>query len=282
MMGSLRRITAVAGNTFLEAVRQKVFAVLLVFALALIYGANYFTEFSFQEQFKFLKDLGYASISLTGLLVGLLGASQLIPGEIERRTILTALCRPLRRWEFIAGKYLGLATLLAVMVAIMAIAVGGVLGWKEAQLIAREGSDPAVAAAIQKEARDPRLLQAVLLLEMKLAVVAAVAVFFSTIATSSTFVMAMTLMVYLIGHLESVAREQWLESGEVAASWVAKAFLAVVAFLVPDFNLYNLIDEIIAGNVVSWRSTLEVTGYSAVYIAVLLTAASVLFEGRDI
>jgi hypothetical protein len=282
MMGSLRRITAVAGNTFLEAVRQKVFAVLLVFALALIYGANYFTEFSFQEQFKFLKDLGYASISLTGLLVGLLGASQLIPGEIERRTILTALCRPLRRWEFIAGKYLGLATLLAVMVAIMAIAVGGVLGWKEAQLIAREGSDPAVAAAIQKEARDPRLLQAVLLLEMKLAVVAAVAVFFSTIATSTTFVMAMTLMVYLIGHLESVAREQWLESGEVAASWVAKAFLAVVAFLVPDFNLYNLIDEIIAGNVVSWRSTLEVTGYSAVYIAVLLTAASVLFEGRDI
>jgi hypothetical protein len=63
---------------------------------------------------------------------------------------------------------------------------------------------------------------------------------------------------------------------------VAKAFLAVVAFLVPDFNLYNLIDEIIAGNAVSWRSTLEVTGYSAVYIAVLLTAASVLFEGRDI
>ena len=281
MMGSLRRITAVAGNTFLEAVRQKVFAVLLVFALVLIYGANYFTEFSFQEQFKFLKDLGYASISLTGLLVGLLGASQLIPGEIERRTILTALCRPLRRWEFIVGKYLGLATLLAVMVAIMAIAVGGVLGWKEAQLIAREGSDPAVAEAIQKEARDPRLLQAVLLVEMKLAVVAAVAVFFSTIATSTTFVMAMTLMVYLIGHLEAVAREQWLESGEVA-SWMAKVFLAVVAFLVPDFNLYNLIDEIIAGNAVAWRSTLEVTGYSAVYIAVLLTGASVLFEGRDI
>jgi hypothetical protein len=55
-----------------------------------------------------------------------------------------------------------------------------------------------------------------------------------------------------------------------------------VAFLVPDFNLYNLIDEIVAGNAVSWRSTLEVVGYSGVYIAVLLTAASVVFEGRDI
>ena len=164
MMGSLRRIGAVAGNTFLEAVRQKVFAVLLVFGLVLIYGANYFTEFSFQEQFKFLKDLGYAAISLTGLLVGLLGATQLIPGEIERRTILTALCRPLRRWEFIVGKYLGLSILLAVMIGIMAVAVAGVLGWKEAQLIAREGSDPAVAALIRAEARDPRLIQAVVLL----------------------------------------------------------------------------------------------------------------------
>lgn len=281
MMGSLRRVAAVAGNTFLEAVRQKVFAVLLVFGLVLIYGANYFTEFSFQEQFKFLKDLGYAAISLTGLLVGLLGATQLIPGEIERRTILTALCRPLRRWEFIVGKYLGLFTLLAVMVALMAVAVAGVLGWKEAELVAREGSDPTVAAAIRAEARDPRLLQAVILVEVKLAVVAAVAVFFSTVATSTTFVMAMTLMVYLIGHLQAVAREQWLESGEVA-SWSAKIFLAAVAFLVPDFNLYNLIDEIVAGNAVSWRATLSVVGYSGVYIAVLLTAASVVFEGRDI
>jgi hypothetical protein len=125
------------------------------------------------------------------------------------------------------------------------------------------------------------LIQAVVLLEVKLAVVAAIAVFFSTVATSTTFVMAMTLMVYLIGHLQSVAREQWLESGEVV-SWAAKFFLAGVAFLVPDFNLYNLIDEIVAGNAVSWRSTLEVVGYSGVYIAVLLTAASVVFEGRDI
>ncbi|NDH86465.1 ABC transporter permease, partial [bacterium] len=249
MIGCLRRISAVAGNTFLEAVRQKVFAVLLVFALVLIGGANYFTEFSFQEQFKFLKDLGYAAISLTGLLVGLLGAAQLIPGEIERRTILTALCRPLRRWEFVVGKYFGLTAYLALMVVIMALAVWGVLGWKEGQFLRAEGLDPEAAAAIRAEAMDPRLLQAVLLVGAKLAVVAALAVFFSTIATSTTFVMAMTLLVYLIGHLQSVAREQWLETGEVAR-WTVRIFLAGVALLVPDFNLYNLIDEIVAGNVV--------------------------------
>ena len=281
MIGCLRRVLAVAGNTFLEAVRQKVFAVLLLFGLVMVGGANYFTEFSYQEQFKFLKDLGYASIGLTGLLIGLLGAAQLIPGEIEKRTILTALCRPLRRWEFIWGKYLGLLCLLSLMVGIMAVAAWGVLHWKESQLIASEGSDPAVADLIRAEARDPRMLQAVLLVGVKLAVVAAMAVFFSTIATSTTFVIAMTLLVYLIGHLQSVAREQWMESGE-ATRWVVKSFLVLVSLLIPDFNLYNLIDEIVAGNVVHWKSTLEVAGYSMVYIFILLGAATLTFEGRDI
>jgi len=278
MRGCFRRILAVAQNTFLEAVRQKVFAVLLIFALVLLGGASYFAEFSFQEQFKFLKDLSYAAISLTGLLVGLLGAAQLIPGEIERRTILTALCRPLRRWEFIAGKFLGLAGLLAGMVGIMALAVWGLLGWKGFQLIGVEGAD---SAAIWAEAMDPRLIQAGLLIGVKLVVVAALAVFFSTVATSTTFVIAMTLMVYLIGHLQSVAREQWLETGE-AAHGVVRLFLAGVSFLVPDFNLYNLIDEIVAGNMVAWHSTLGVVGYSVVYVIILLTASAVVFEGRDI
>ena len=276
-----QRIWAVATNTFLEAVRQKVFAVLLVFALVLLGGANYFAEFSFQEQFKFLKDLGYATISLTGLLVGLLGAAQLIPAEIERRTILTALCRPLRRWEFVAGKYLGLVSLLGVMLGIMAGAFWLVLRWKEAQLIGAEGGEATMAQAIQAEARDPRLWQAFVLIAAKLFVVCGLAVFFSTLATSTTFVVAMTLMVYLIGHLQSVAREQWLESGETAAWWI-QLFLASVALLVPDFNLYSLIDEIVAGNAVSWRSTLEVVAYSSAYVGVLLAAAAWLFEGRDL
>ena len=281
MRESWRRIRAVAGNTFLEAVRQKVFAVLLIFALVLLGGANYFAEFSFQEQFKFLKDLGYATISLTGLLVGLLGAAQLIPAEIERRTILTALCRPLRRWEFVAGKYLGLVSLLGVMLGIMGAVFWVVLRWKEVQLIGLEGGEAGVVQAIQAESRDPRLWQAFALIAAKLFVVCGIAVFFSTLATSTTFVVAMTLMVYLIGHLQSVAREQWLESGEKAA-WFIQFFLAAVALLVPDFNLYSLIDEIVAGNTVSWRATLEVLAYSSAYVGVLLAAAAWLFEGRDL
>jgi hypothetical protein len=215
------------------------------------------------------------------LLVGLLGAAQLIPAEIERRTILTALCRPLRRWEFVAGKYLGLVSLLGVMLGMMAAVFWVVLRWKEAQLIGMEGGGAGVVEAIQAESRDPRLWQAFLLVAAKLFMVCGIAVFFSTLATSTTFVVAMTLMVYLIGHLQSVAREQWLESGE-KAGWLIQFFLAAVALLVPDFNLYSLIDEIVAGNAVRWRATLEVLAYSGAYVGVLLAAAAWLFEGRDL
>ena len=234
-----------------------------------------------RDRFKFLKDLGYATISLTGLLVGLLGAAQLIPAEIERRTILTALCRPLRRWEFIAGKYLGLVLLLGTMLVVMAAGFWAVLRWKEAQLSGAEGTEAAVIQAIQAEARDVRLWQAFLLVSAKLFVISAIAVFFSTLATSTTFVIAMTLMVYFIGHLQALAREQWLESGETIG-WILKTFLAAVSLLVPDFNLYNLIDEIVAGNAVHWRASLEVVAYSGVYVLVLVAVAAWLFEGRDL
>ena len=180
-----------------------------------------------------------------------------------------------------AGKYLGLVSLLGVMLGIMAGAFWLVLRWKEAQLIGAEGGEAAVAQAIQAEARDPRLWQAFVLITAKLFVVCGLAVFFSTLATSTTFVVAMTLMVYLIGHLQSVAREQWLESGE-KAGWLVQGFLASVALLVPDFNLYSLIDEIVAGNQVAWRATLQVVAYSGLYVGVLLAAAAWLFESRDL
>ncbi|MFZ5806107.1 MAG: ABC transporter permease [Verrucomicrobiota bacterium] len=283
LLESLRRINAVARNTLIEAVRQKTFYILFLFGLVLVGGSNFFTQFAFEEQFKFLKDIGYAAISWTGLIIALLSAAQLIPAEIERRTIYVVMSKPVRPFEFVLGKYLGLVSLLTFILLIMSSIFGLVLWWKEIDMIRAAGTsvDTDTIARIHKEACDPRLIQAIFLIWAKLCVIASIAVFLSTLATSTIFVVAMTIVIYLIGHLQTVAREVWMSREGGILLW-KKIFLAALALFVPDLNAFNIIDEIIAGHHVLWRQTGEVLLYSGMYVVVLLAVSALIFEEREL
>lgn len=287
MKDSIYRITVIAQNTLTEVLRQRVLNVIFLFGLVMVGGSFFLTELTFQEEFKFLKDLGYAAISITGTLVALMGSAQLIPAEIERRTLHTLLSKPVHRFEFVVGKYLGLLGLITMMLAIMAILFGIVLFIKEQVILSgvygMAESDEAkqYIASVYQQSRDPRLIQALILIWAKLAVVTAISVFFSTIATSTIFIVCTTLVVYFIGHLQSVARQLWIHDME-SSSLLKNGFLAMVSFFIPDFQSYNLIDEIIAGNVIRWGAGLEILGYSLVYVSVLLVISSLIFEDREL
>jgi len=268
--GILLRIVTIAKNTLIESLRQRVLLVLLLFGVVLTGASLYFTHFTFIDEFKFLKDIGSAAISVTGLLVAMIGAAQLIPAEIERRTIYTVLSKPVRRFEFLLGKYFGLVALLTIMLAIMSTMFAGVMFIKETVEVqeimvqAPNGiPDEAQQEMIDKvkvQSRDTGMLQALLLIWMKLALVAGIAVTLSTMATSTVFIVFSTLIVYFIGHLQATARQVWLEQG--AGSLFEKGVLSIVSLLVPDFQSYSIIDEILAGNAVSWSYVFEIAGYS--------------------
>lgn len=308
MSDSLIRIYAIARNTLTEALRQKVLNVVFVFGLVMVLGANFISDFSFQEEFKFLKDLAHAAISLTGLMVALIAAAQLIPAEIERRTLYTTLSKPVHRFEFILGKFMGLVSLLTLLVVIMSVAFWGMMKWKEYELIggveqvqqaqavsAHDGHNHGnsndhnrnhshkplpMVEEVKRQARDPGMIQALLLIWVRLCLVAAIAIFFSTFATSTIFIVSCTLFVYLIGNLQAVARQVWL-SDEAGAGVFQSILLTIITWLVPDFQAFNLIDEIIATNPVPWMTSLEVTGYAMVYVIVVLILSSLIFEGRE-
>jgi ABC-type transport system involved in multi-copper enzyme maturation permease subunit len=287
MNASLQRIGTIALNTLTEVLRQRVLNVIFLFGLVMVGGSFFLTDLTFQEEFKFLKDLGYAAISITGTLVALMGAAQLIPAEIERRTLHTLLSKPVRRFEFVVGKYIGLLGLITLMLIIMSLLFAGVLAVKEHLELAgvrgaAESEDVReYVESVLSQSRDPRLFQALVLIWAKLAVVTAISVFFSTIATSTIFIVCTTLLVYFIGHLQSVARQVWLQ--DMAGSSLPKnVLLAFIAFLVPDFQSYNLIDEIIAGNVIVWAHSLEILAYSLLYVAVALVVSSLIFEDREL
>jgi ABC-type transport system involved in multi-copper enzyme maturation permease subunit len=284
------RMMAVAWSTLMESLRQKALWVLLLFALVLLGSSIYFTEFTFEKEFKFMKDVGSAAISLLGLLTALIGAAQLIPAEIERRTIYVTLSKPVRRLEFLLGKYLGLLALITLMVFGMTVIFFGVLLFQEQVFIAEVvGSTPAsqwseaqIAAVeqIRDQARDPAMLQAILLLWARLALVEAIALFFSTIATSNIFIIFASVVVYIIGHLQATAREVWMEGS--TDNFLLETLLALVALLVPNFQSFSIIDEILAGESVSLSYTADIFGYSVVYTIIILVVSALVFQDREL
>ena len=113
------RILAVAQNTFREAVRDKVLYVLLLFAATAILGSKALGWISIGQDIKIVKDISLGAVSVFGVLIAIFVGTNLVYKEIDKRTIYTILCRPMWRFEFIVGKYLGLALLLAFVTVVM-------------------------------------------------------------------------------------------------------------------------------------------------------------------
>ncbi|MBI2447400.1 MAG: ABC transporter permease, partial [Candidatus Omnitrophica bacterium] len=103
----MKKVLAISNNTFREAMRKKTLNVLLIFALIIIVSSVFFTYLSPGEEMKIIKDMGLGSIMFFGMLIAVFGASSLIPTEIEKKTISTVITKPVRRMEFVLGKFFG-------------------------------------------------------------------------------------------------------------------------------------------------------------------------------
>ena len=117
---SIRRIWAVARLTSLEGLRQPAFFFIFIAALLLIALSPNFAFFHLGEEGKMVTDLGLSTILTFSSLLALLTASSTITDEIDGRTALTMLAKPLRREEFLLGKFLGVAAAAAALVALLA------------------------------------------------------------------------------------------------------------------------------------------------------------------
>src|SRR5207302_3960446 len=101
------RIFAIASNTLTDLTRQKVFYVLLIFALLLIGSSVFLARFSFQQEFQILKDISLGAMSIFSSLLAIVATARLIPQDVEDRTVYTILAKPVPRFEYLLGKLLG-------------------------------------------------------------------------------------------------------------------------------------------------------------------------------
>jgi len=307
MISSLQRIIVIGRNTLTEAVRQKVLNVLLIFAVVLVSCSVFISQLAtpgldpaglFDEQIKFVKDFGCGAIGFFGFFIALLSTALLIPQELHNRTIYTILAKPVRRSEFLLGKFFGIILLLALCISLMSLAfvvtlyvqeqVGlGVVDstyermgdWKNnPHIVAMHDHD---AAIIISQVRDPQLVEAVVLLFAKIVMTAAIALLISTFATSWIFTVITTFMIYLIAHAEGLARTFWLSQGAESTIWQS-ALVGLISMLIPDMNSFTIVDEILAGNHIPWSHALNLLAYANIYVIVLLAVSIVIFDYREI
>ncbi|MGD1020783.1 MAG: hypothetical protein ABSA12_15835 [Verrucomicrobiia bacterium] len=281
---SAHRVSVIAVNTLTEAVRQKVFILFLLIGLVFIASAVFFAQFTFGEQMKFIKDTSLGVISVISTLIAIVGTAQLLPSEVENRTIYTILAKPVRRFEFLLGKFCGSLLLLLLSMAAMCILFAAVLWIKEQGMI-RELSQTYVGESpeahvearkqieqVQTEVLDVELVKALLADLAKATLIASVTLLVSTFSTSLVFNVVVPFMVFVAGMLRGTAADMW---------GAHRLFMAVLA-VVPDFGLFSIADEINLGRVVPWGHIGRIITYGVARTLVIVVAAHLVFSRREI
>jgi len=260
----------IALNVFKESVRDRVLYSLVAFAALLIGGSFLIGQLTAGSDMKIIKDLGLAAIATFGLLIAVFIGIGLVWKEVERRSIYGLLSKPVRRHEFIVGKYAGLALTLLVNVAMMTAAFYLVLAFMDTQFPEN------VRAIWPAPAVDPGMLRAIALIVVELLLVTALALFFSTF--SSPFLSAgLTVGLWVIGHFNADLRN--FEA--VVDSRTAASFARALYYVLPNFAAFDIKTQVVHALPVPASYLITTTAYGLVYVALLLTGAVVIFGRRD-
>jgi ABC-type transport system involved in multi-copper enzyme maturation permease subunit len=257
----MRRAGVVALNTFREAVRDRVLYNLVFFALLMMAAAIAVGQISVGIEQTVIVSLGLSAISVIGLLISIFIGVALVSKEMDKRTLYALLAKPVRRWEFLLGKFAGLVLTLAVNTAAMALGLLLVMIYMKHSL----------------ERSDAVVLVAVYFILLKLALIVALALLFSCFTTPLLAIL-FTVGLYIVGLYVQELRNLPVEVMSPAMS----AFTKWLSYLLPNFENFNVMAMAAHGRAVPGALILQNTLYTVVYCTIVLTAAAVVFSRRDL
>jgi len=250
----------IASNTFREAVRDRVLYNLIAFALLLSGAAVLIGQISIDIERLVVVNLGLTAVSLFGVVIAIFIGIGLVSKEIEKRTLYTVLSRPVRRWEFIVGKFFGLAGTLVVNALFMAIGVFAALLY--------------VAHAFHRP--DGWILVALYFIILEFLIICSLALLFSSFSSpllSAVFAFSL----FVIGSFSEDLRG-FAAMAHGGTRWLATA----AAYLVPNFSTLNVISSVAHEQPVAAPLLVYNTAYALLYAGVALCGAVLIFERRNL
>jgi Cu-processing system permease protein len=253
----VKQTIAIAVNTFRETIRDRVLAVIIVFALIMIVGGLWLGSISLGQQGRMMKDFGLLAVTGFGLIVAVFVAAGLVHKEVEKRTVFVLFSKPVSRAAFIAGKFLGLCATMAVVLAGMGLFLFAVV-W----LVSRDASGT--------------VLLAVVMIYVQLVTVMAVTIFFSTIG-SAILAAVLGICVFVAGQLS----HNVLQLTRLGKNPVTEALSWLVYVIIPNFSAVDVKAGVVGESTLAWGQITLWTAYLLAYVVVILAAATLIFRRKE-
>ncbi|HEY9906022.1 MAG TPA: ABC transporter permease [Thermosynechococcaceae cyanobacterium] len=255
---NLNRTLVIAANVFREVIRDRVLYLVGLFALVLFAAARLLPEVSAATENKIILDVGLAAMALLSLVIAVFVGTGLVNKEIEKRTVLVLMAKPISRAEFIVGKHLGLTAVLAVLVTVMTALYMGVLSLYRIPY-------PVAPIALSS-----------LYLLLQLSLITAVAIVFG-VFTSSLLAALLTFAVYLMGNFS----RDLVTLGALSKNPTIESFTRTLYLVLPDLARLDLKNQAVHNLIPGVDVLLTNAAYGLLYIVVLLVISTLIFTVKE-
>ena len=288
----IARVWTLALATVTQLIRMKILFFLLLFCV-LVVGAGFaFSVINPEQQLGLIKTVSLGTLQIFSLVIGIVSTALLLPKDMEDRTLYTILSKPVPRFEYLAGKLLGVLLLIGGGLLIMDLVLSVVIYMREGMVMqdalrALELNGQATPETIKRlkgivarQGLTWEMHWAVWAIFLKAAVVTTMALLLACIASSTLFTIIVAFCVVIIGHGEHLLREFFLHpylSGQTER--LAALALAVVF---PDLAQFDVVDGVVAGEAVPWAAVLDMAGIAAIYVCGYMTITHLLFVEKEL
>ena len=254
----MRTVWIVGRNTFKEVIRDRILYGLIVFAVMIISVSLALGQLSFAEQSRISANFGLAAIHIGAICIAIFVGSTLVMKELDKQTILTILVRPITRAEFIIGKFVG----LALVIASVMVGLGAVL----ALVFYLIGLNITID-----------LLIALMGIFLESLCLLGFAMLFSMF-TRPVLVVSFSAGIFLIGHWFSSLRYFAQKAPQTFIYWVYE----ILRFVIPDFETFNWKNLVVYQDKASDYQIGSSSVYAFLWIGILVILTAVIFERKDL
>ncbi len=253
----MNKIWAIAKNTFTEGLRSKTLYVLLAYLALILFSVTALVPLTLGEHNRILKDFGLAGIEFLSIMLAIVVGTTMVYKEMEKRTIYVILAKPVERFRFLLGKYLGMELLSGLMIILMAVIFSAGVLFLSAKFSAA-------------------LLLPVAMIFLKVSVINAVALLFSSL-TSPVLGAVFTFCIYLAGTLsrDILTMSQKLPPG------IMKMTLKVFYYILPNLGNMDLKNQAVYDQAILMPQVWWAVFYALAYILTLIMITALAFEKKD-